>query len=256
MAFTKTNDEILIAIRVATSVDGIDAAMRTAASVHIDAAKELILNYAPDAPDAVHDGALARMVAWLWFVTPNVFVDQSPLTQSGAAALLSRWVARRAVPVGTDGPDAGGGGDAPDGPAGPGGGNGGGSTPSQPLGPEETLYHVGYIAHNAADTTVAAIAARIVDFSGDYSTGGTSPTLPDRIPIQVPASGDFVLYLLARTGHPQPVGFTSSGIATKAFSDGIDRSIGGHSFKAYVLRPVFLVTSDDNGDFFGVTPPE
>jgi hypothetical protein len=75
----------------------------------LEAAKALVLRYAPDAPDAIHDEAVIRTVGYLFDRSPalqdrrsdGIDVSQAPgqisaLRHSGAMALLSPWKVRRA----------------------------------------------------------------------------------------------------------------------------------------------------------------
>ncbi len=121
--------------------------------------------------------------------------------------------------------------------------------------PATAAYHVGNVAYDSNDADAAATAARITDFTGDTLT---SPTLPDRLTIDIPAaagdSDEFQLYLLAKADETQPSNFTSEGLpANSSFYAAEDIAIGGVDFKAYILRPTRRVTKADNGDYWGVS---
>jgi len=117
-------------------------------------------------------------------------------------------------------------------------------------------YHVGVVRYMSSDADGAATAARITDLTGDTAT---SPSLPSRLTIAVPAApsgAEWQLYLLAKASEPQPAGFTSAGLpANNAFYDAEDVTIATVAYKAYILKPSQRLTTADNGDYFGVTPP-
>ena len=118
--------------------------------------------------------------------------------------------------------------------------------------PATALYHSGYVAYNANDADEAATLARITDFTNDTETSGS---LPSRLTVDLPEDGaEYQLYLLAQEDATQPGGFTSSGLpATASFFDAQDKTIASIDYKAYILRPGFRFTSDDNGEYFGIT---
>ena len=64
----------------------------------IDAtARAMVLEYAPGAPDAIHDEAYVRLAAWLYDADPSGSTPGGPqaLRSSGAASLLSPYKVRR-----------------------------------------------------------------------------------------------------------------------------------------------------------------
>ncbi len=121
--------------------------------------------------------------------------------------------------------------------------------------PATAAYHMGAVQYSASDAGVADTLARITDFSGDYATGGTATSLPSTLPISVPAdSNDYQVYLFAKADQAQPTGFTSAGLpATASFYAAQDKTIGGVAYKVFILKPIYRVTSADNGQSFGVT---
>ena len=113
-------------------------------------------------------------------------------------------------------------------------------------------YHGGYVAYDANDADEAATLARITDFTNDTQT---SNSLPSRLTVNLPEdSTEYQLYLLAKADETQPSGFTSAGFpATNSFFAAQDVTIATIAFKAFILRPGFRFTSDNNGEYFGIT---
>ena len=113
-------------------------------------------------------------------------------------------------------------------------------------------YHVGYVAYDSNDADAAATAARITDFTNDTAT---SPTLPSRLTIALPAdTNEYQIYLLAKSDEAQPAGFTSAGQnASGSFYGAEDVTISSVTYKAYILQPLFRLTSANNGQYYGVT---
>ncbi|MYC99169.1 MAG: hypothetical protein F4X13_07860 [Gammaproteobacteria bacterium] len=69
----------------------------------IDAtARALVLAYAPNAPDAIHNEAYVRLAGWLYDADPTGANPggRSPLRASGAAAILGPYKVRRAGLIG------------------------------------------------------------------------------------------------------------------------------------------------------------
>ena len=92
MAFTITDNELAVALRITTDPDtDPDAAIKTTLQFLIATAKAHILHYAPAAPDAVHDGSLVRLVGFLYDVDATDRVALNPLMNSGAASMLQPW---------------------------------------------------------------------------------------------------------------------------------------------------------------------
>ena len=98
MAVTLTPSEAGVAIRVFASVmDGESASPSIMGLLmrQLDVARELVLDYAPDAPNIIHNEGAIRIVGWLWEAPPvpegRRQQQPDPLAHSGAKALLSRW---------------------------------------------------------------------------------------------------------------------------------------------------------------------
>ena len=116
-------------------------------------------------------------------------------------------------------------------------------------------YHVGYIEWKTADGDRAAGTvplARLTNFDNDTDT---AVSIPSSMEIDVPEdSKEYYIYLACKADQTQPTGFTSNGLgATGSFYDAQTKSIGGVSYKFYILRATWRVTHDNNGDTFGIT---
>ena len=113
-------------------------------------------------------------------------------------------------------------------------------------------YHVGYLVVNSSDANVVATLARLTGFTNDTDTG---THLPFELEINVPSDSNYYhIYLLAKQDQLQPTAFTSAGLpATNSFYPAQDKLLGGVLYSAYVLKPLFAVTSSNNGQTYGVT---
>lgn len=101
MAVTVTLQNAIVAARIAADAASIPASVTASAQILYDGSKAEIEQYAPDAPEAVQNLALVRMLAYLWQLPPGGSARgyTSALRNSGAAGSLSRW---RAVRLGLD----------------------------------------------------------------------------------------------------------------------------------------------------------
>ena len=65
-------------------------------------AKVLVVRYAPDAPDAIHDEAYVRVAGWLYDADPSGSTPGGPaaLRSSGAASILGPYKVRRGGLIG------------------------------------------------------------------------------------------------------------------------------------------------------------
>ena len=118
MPTTLTNAQVAVGIRAATAIDDIPEPVETLLGFLIPAGKAIVEEYTPDAPDAVLDLALIRVVGWMYDADPAEAVTSNPLLMSGAGAILARWRIHRAGAVsGEDaiepGPTPGPGGNVP-----------------------------------------------------------------------------------------------------------------------------------------------
>lgn len=123
MAFTITDGDLAVAIRIVTDPDSVPKPVAVAMQYIRALATEQIAVYAPDAPDGAHDGALVRLAGWYYYYEDDslggaVNSPVNPILASGAAAILSQWRVHNAgVIAGDDGPVPG---PSPAPPAGPG----------------------------------------------------------------------------------------------------------------------------------------
>ena len=100
MAVTLPVGELAVAIRAATNADNVSPTIVTVLTIAGAAAADIILDYAPHAPDSVHNAAYVRLVGWLYDSDPADPSLGRALQISGAEALLSRWRSHRAGAVG------------------------------------------------------------------------------------------------------------------------------------------------------------
>lgn len=120
MAFTVTDGQLAVLLRVATDEATVAAPIALAIKFLSLAAKESITRYAPHAPDEIHDGALIRLAGFLYDQDPTDPITTNPMRTSGAEAMLAPW---RVIGVGVLTGDDGeplpvpGGGNVPDPPA-------------------------------------------------------------------------------------------------------------------------------------------
>lgn len=102
MAVTRTLAQLAADLRLG---DGVTEPTGAEAVVlgRIDAtARAMVLEYAPDAPDAIHTEAYVRLAGWFWDADPTGANPGGPaaLRASGAASLLGRYRVRRAGIIG------------------------------------------------------------------------------------------------------------------------------------------------------------
>ena len=111
-------------------------------------------------------------------------------------------------------------------------------------------YHWTYIPYMSGDADAAATAARI-SFSNDMETGDTLAAAYD---IDVPSdTNEYQLALVAKADQTQPTGFTSGGQnASGSFYAAQDITVSTVAYKAYIMKPLFRVTSSNNGQTIGV----
>ena len=102
MAVTRTLTELAADLRMG---DGDTAPAGAVAVVlgRIEAtAKALVVDYAPDAPDAIHNESFVRLAGWLYDADPSGSSPGGPaaLRASGAMSLLRLYKVRRAGLIG------------------------------------------------------------------------------------------------------------------------------------------------------------
>lgn len=96
MAITITQAEAAVAIRIATDQESIPPSITATLDFLFPATQEMILTYAPDAPDVIHNAATIRLLGWLYDTDSSDPRNGRPLLSSGASALLSQWRDHRA----------------------------------------------------------------------------------------------------------------------------------------------------------------
>jgi len=99
MAVTITNAELAVAIRAAATEDDIPAPVAAVLSFLAAAAAALVIDYAPKAPDAMHNAAVIRLAGWMFDADPTDSTVGRALQVSGAGPLLARWREQRAAAV-------------------------------------------------------------------------------------------------------------------------------------------------------------
>ena len=108
MAVTITPAEIAVAIRAATAVDAVPDPVATVLQFMAASAGAMTMEYAPGAPDAMHNAAVIRLAGWLYDADPTDSRIARALDVSGAASLLAPWRVHRAGAIGSLEPTPGG----------------------------------------------------------------------------------------------------------------------------------------------------
>lgn len=106
MAVGITAAEAAVAIRAATSTDSVDPTVLTVINIVFAAACALVMEYAPKAPDAIHNAAAIRLTGWLYDSDPTDISTAQILRVSGASSVLAQWRVHRAGPIGAGAPGA------------------------------------------------------------------------------------------------------------------------------------------------------
>ncbi len=106
MAVTVTAPELAVVLRLASATDNVDTAVALVLKFALAAASRCVVDYAPDAPDDVHNAAAIRLCGWLYDAEPSDPQVSRALQVSGAQALLSAYRVHRAGVFGetTEGP--------------------------------------------------------------------------------------------------------------------------------------------------------
>lgn len=101
MAVTLNAQRLACRMRlIAEMTDTMPNEQRGEVQAVLDSATALVLRYAPDAPDAIHNEAATRLASFLYdSPASNSTRFQNPMQQSGATALLSGWRVQRAKPL-------------------------------------------------------------------------------------------------------------------------------------------------------------
>jgi len=102
MAFTITPGELAVVLRFTTDAEQVPAPVALALKFLSLASQEMILRYAPGAPDNVHDAALVRLAGFLYDNDPTDPQTPNPMSTSGTAAILSQWRVHQLGRIGGD----------------------------------------------------------------------------------------------------------------------------------------------------------
>ena len=100
MAVTVEVGPVAVAIRAATDPDAIDGTVARVLALMLPAAATMVLQYAPAAPDEMHNVAAIRLVGWMYDADASDPSLGRAMQLSGAANLLSQWRVHRAGAVG------------------------------------------------------------------------------------------------------------------------------------------------------------
>lgn len=100
MAVSIPQGDATVAIRAATSAENVDPAVNTVIGYLYAACVALVEEYAPEAPDSVHNIALIRLLGWMYDTDPTDPSLGRAMMVSGAAPLLGQWRVHRAGVIG------------------------------------------------------------------------------------------------------------------------------------------------------------
>ena len=100
MAVTLTAGQAAVAIRAATDADAVDPRVLFVVETAFAAAQACVVDFAPGAPDAIHNAAAIRVTGWLYDAEPTDPAASRVLAVSGAQALLAPYRTHRAGAVG------------------------------------------------------------------------------------------------------------------------------------------------------------
>ena len=110
--------------------------------------------------------------------------------------------------------------------------------------PTTAAYHWGRVAR-VENRDAATYAAAIVFANNDLETGTTLDTT-DGYDATPDTTGNWIFYLAAQDGEPQPTGWTSGGFPANAvFQDSVDQDYSSVTFKVYIMNDSFYRTADD-----------
>lgn len=103
IAVTITAEQMAVVIRAAPATDAVDARIALVIQFALAAAGACVVDYAPKAPDAVHNAAAIRFVGWLYDADPSDPQTSRALIVSGAQSLLAPYREHRAGAIGAEG---------------------------------------------------------------------------------------------------------------------------------------------------------
>ena len=97
MSVSVTDMELASALRIGDGVTALIEPTLTLVNRVLATATEMVTNYAPDAPDAIHNEACIRLAGFLFDAPPGASQRfTNPMQDSGAQALLARYRVVRA----------------------------------------------------------------------------------------------------------------------------------------------------------------
>ena len=101
MAVTIDRASLAVELRIATATtEDLPEGQGVVLDRLLSTATALVTNYAPNAPDAIHDEALIRVAGWLYDTDPaEARRATSPVQHSGASSLLAPYRVRRLAGV-------------------------------------------------------------------------------------------------------------------------------------------------------------
>ena len=99
MAFTITDGEVALMLRITTDPDNVPKTAQTILKYLIPAGKEMIERYAPKAPTDINNTALAMLVGVLYDQDPSNPITANPIIVSGAQTILAKWRDHRAESI-------------------------------------------------------------------------------------------------------------------------------------------------------------
>ncbi len=96
MAVTITAGDLAVVLRAAPAADEVDARILTVVNLALSFASSCVMDYAPKAPDGVHNAAVARLAGWLYDADPSDPQTANALRVSGAQSMLAMYREHRA----------------------------------------------------------------------------------------------------------------------------------------------------------------
>lgn len=99
MAVTLTVEELAQELRVSTGTARLPEPLAGIMSRLLGACSEMVENYAPLAPDSVHNRACVRLAGYEYLASPTSNRFRNGFQNSGTQALLARYRVARAVAV-------------------------------------------------------------------------------------------------------------------------------------------------------------
>jgi len=96
MAVTITAGDLAVVLRAAPAADAVDPRIMLVVNLALKAASHCVVDYAPEAPDDIHNAALVRLAGWMYDSDPSDPQAANALRISGAQSLLAMYREHRA----------------------------------------------------------------------------------------------------------------------------------------------------------------